>query len=151
MSLVMSWVTNREDLCNNPACRAQIWWCNLDQTRHHRTGRQRPLNQPYHPDQNPEPDFHMCMKQKRPGEFINKYHKEDQAKEEKEFLNAPNIPKPPVGVKLGVTHLYYNNKFMELLKCPFCNFRNIHEDTMAHHIRFTKDKKHQEGQGEKET
>ena len=144
MSL-MSWTTNTKGECNNPACKQTIYWNDL--VTHHNTGRRRPLNQPYYPDQGQQPDLHLCMKKKRPGIFINKYAEEDRRKEEKEFLDAPNIPRPPPGVKLGQTHLYYNGKFMELLKCPFCNFRNIYEDTMAHHIRFTKDKKHQEGQG----
>lgn len=30
----------------------------------------------------------------------------------------------------------------KLKKCPFCNFINIHEDTITHHIKFTDDPAH---------
>ena len=48
----------------------------------------------------------------------------------------------PADVILGLTHLWYEGKLVRFLKCPFCNFRNIHEDTITHHIRWTKDAKH---------
>lgn len=45
-------------------------------------------------------------------------------------------------VILGVTHLLVDGRFVRLLKCPFCNFKNIHEDTITHHIRYKDDAKH---------
>lgn len=48
----------------------------------------------------------------------------------------------PPDVILGLTHLWYDGKLVRLLKCSFCNFRNIHEDTITHHIRWTDDAKH---------
>jgi sarcosine oxidase delta subunit len=48
----------------------------------------------------------------------------------------------PSDIILGVTHLLVNGRPERLLKCPFCNFRNIHEDTITHHIQYTDDVKH---------
>ncbi|HEY7111099.1 MAG TPA: hypothetical protein VH415_16855 [Nitrososphaeraceae archaeon] len=31
---------------------------------------------------------------------------------------------------------------LRVKKCPFCDFVNIHEDTITHHIRYTKDADH---------
>ena len=45
---------------------------------------------------------------------------------------------------LGVTHLLVDGELTPLLKCPFCNFRNIHEDMITHHIRFTNDTQHKD-------
>jgi hypothetical protein len=51
---------------------------------------------------------------------------------------------PPISEKviLGVTHLFVDGQLVRLLKCPFCNFKNIHEDTITRHIRHTDDSKH---------
>ncbi len=51
---------------------------------------------------------------------------------------------PEPSVILGVTHLLVDGELTPLLKCPFCNFRNIHEDTITHHIRFTDDTQHKD-------
>jgi sarcosine oxidase delta subunit len=51
-------------------------------------------------------------------------------------------PSLPADIILGLTHLLVNGRPERLLKCPFCNFRNIHEDTITHHIRYTNDAKH---------
>src|SRR6266498_23796 len=48
----------------------------------------------------------------------------------------------PSEIILGTTHLHVNGKLVRLLKCPFCNFRNIDEETITHHIRYTNDAKH---------
>lgn len=45
-------------------------------------------------------------------------------------------------ILVGVTHLLVNGKPERLLKCPFCDFRNIHEDTITHHIKYADDVKH---------
>jgi hypothetical protein len=45
-------------------------------------------------------------------------------------------------VILGVTHLLLNGQIVPLLKCPFCSFRNIHEDEITHHIKYKDDAKH---------
>jgi hypothetical protein len=45
-------------------------------------------------------------------------------------------------VILGVTHLLADGHLVRLLKCPYCSFRNIHEDTITHHIRHKDDAKH---------
>ena len=45
-------------------------------------------------------------------------------------------------IVLGVTHLLVDGEITPLLKCPFCNLRNIHEDTITHHIKFTDDTQH---------
>jgi hypothetical protein len=34
------------------------------------------------------------------------------------------------------------DQLIPLLKCPFCSFRNIHRDTITHHIRWKDDSKH---------
>ena len=44
---------------------------------------------------------------------------------------------------LGVTHLLRaDGKPVRLLKCPFCDFRNIREDEITHHIQWTNDNAH---------
>jgi len=52
------------------------------------------------------------------------------------------MPRISDDVILGLTHLLVDGKLIRLLKCPFCNFRNIHEDTITHHIRYKDDTKH---------
>jgi sarcosine oxidase delta subunit len=51
---------------------------------------------------------------------------------------------PTTDVILGVTHLLVDGELTQLLKCPFCNFRNIHEDMITHHIKFTVDSQHKD-------
>jgi hypothetical protein len=50
----------------------------------------------------------------------------------------------PIGnnVILGVTHLLVGGQLVPLLKCPFCNFKNIYEDEIKHHIRYKDDTRH---------
>ena len=50
----------------------------------------------------------------------------------------------PIGndVILGVTHLLVGGELVPLLKCPFCSFKNIHEEEITHHIRYKEDAKH---------
>jgi hypothetical protein len=48
----------------------------------------------------------------------------------------------PQDIVLGVTHLQINGELVQLYKCPFCNFRNIFEDEITHHIRYRDDVKH---------
>lgn len=43
---------------------------------------------------------------------------------------------------LGVTHLLLGDQLVLLLKCPFCSFKNIHEEEITHHIRYKEDSKH---------
>jgi hypothetical protein len=139
------WSENGKGICNNPKCKQDIYWNSL--VRHPETGRQRPLNSPYYPDTGAEPDIHECMKKKPPGQFINKYQEEDRIKELKKPPEElfPNIPRPyPPGVKLGITHLYVNNQFVYLYKCPYCPFQNIYESEIDNHITFTMDKRHED-------
>lgn len=49
---------------------------------------------------------------------------------------------PTRSVHLGLTHLEVNDKLVKLLKCPLCNFMNIHDDEIQHHIQWTNDTKH---------
>lgn len=49
---------------------------------------------------------------------------------------------PPDDVVLGVTHLSMGGELIPLFKCPFCNFKNIHEEEIRHHIRYKEDAKH---------
>jgi hypothetical protein len=59
-----------------------------------------------------------------------------------ESKNSNTESEKSTDVILGVTHLLVNGKPERLLKCPFCNFQSIHEDTITHHIRYTNDPKH---------
>jgi len=43
---------------------------------------------------------------------------------------------------LDIERVTVNGKQIPLLKCPFCNFRNIHEDTILHHIRWNDNSAH---------
>jgi hypothetical protein len=45
-------------------------------------------------------------------------------------------------VMLGVTHLLVGGQLVPLLKCPFCNFKNVHEEEITHHIRYKEDANH---------
>jgi len=55
------------------------------------------------------------------------------------MIEDPASCTPPV---IGLTHLLVSGNPVKLQKCPFCNFRNIHEDTITHHIQYTNDAKH---------
>ena len=67
----MSWTENTESRCNNENCKGTIFWNDL--VLHPVTKRRRPLDQPYYPDQGGEPVLHLCMRDKPPKKFINKY------------------------------------------------------------------------------
>jgi hypothetical protein len=43
---------------------------------------------------------------------------------------------------IGDTHLVVNGNLVRLLKCTFCNFRNISEHVIDHHILHTEDAEH---------
>jgi hypothetical protein len=45
-------------------------------------------------------------------------------------------------VVIGLTHLSPGGELVRLFKCPRCNFRNIHEDEITHHIQYKDDPKH---------
>ena len=49
---------------------------------------------------------------------------------------------PPEDVVLGVTHLRINGELVKLYKCPFCPFKNIHEDEITRHIRYKDNAEH---------
>jgi hypothetical protein len=49
---------------------------------------------------------------------------------------------PPEDVILGVTHLRIGGELVRLYKCPFCNFKNIHEVEITSHIKYKDDEKH---------
>jgi len=129
------WTENHSAVCDH--CKEDIYWNPL--VRNEKTGRQRALNSPYYPDQGQEPDIHSCGPW---GTFTQ--GKDIPPPAPPKVDPFPHIPKPyPPGVILGVTHLWWRNEFVRFLKCPFCSFRNIHEDTITHHIKFTKDKQHE--------
>lgn len=48
----------------------------------------------------------------------------------------------PVDVVLGVTHVLVNGELIRLYHCPFCSFKNIHEDEITHHIRYRENSIH---------
>jgi len=52
------------------------------------------------------------------------------------------IDSPPEDVVLGITHLRINGELVRLYKCPFCLFKNIHEDEITHHIRYKDNAEH---------
>jgi hypothetical protein len=79
------------------------------------------------------------MKKHRPGVYINKYEGfEAPKKEEKKPWPLPL----PEGVHLGTTHLWVDNQFVPLYKCPLCAFQNIHKEVINHHIKFAFDTRH---------
>ena len=45
-------------------------------------------------------------------------------------------------VTFGMIRLLVNRQPADLLKCPFCSFRNIHEDEITHHIMYKDDSNH---------
>jgi hypothetical protein len=66
---------------------------------------------------------------------------------------------PEVGGTFSTRHAYYHQRgtyqdsilsrkqgpegmTLSLFRCPFCSFRNIHEDVITHHIRYKQDSKH---------
>ena len=58
------------------------------------------------------------------------------------ILGVTHLSNDNPSIVLGVTHLLVDGELTPLLKCPFCNFQNIHEDTITHHIKFTNDSQH---------
>jgi hypothetical protein len=134
---------NGQGRCNNGNCpNPAIYWCkavlNAD------TGKQLPLNEPFTGLRPPQ--IHGCMKEYRPGVFLDKYdNKGRKEKEEEDNWNKRKGytgPPPPPSVNLGVTHLWYEGEFRKLYKCPLCHFQNIHKDVINHHIRYASDKYH---------
>ena len=50
---------------------------------------------------------------------------------------------PPIDdIVIGETHLSIGGELVTLLKCPYCAFRNIHEEEIRHHIRYKDDSNH---------
>jgi hypothetical protein len=96
-----------------------------------------PLNEPFNPHIK-APVLHRCMKEHKPGIYIKKYTDEPKKEEKKPWST------PPAGVHLGTTHLWVNEEFVQLYKCPLCSFQNIHKDIINHHIKFASDKYHNE-------
>ena len=45
-------------------------------------------------------------------------------------------------VMLRGEHLLVGDQLVPLLKCPFCNFKNVHEEEITHHIMYKEDAKH---------
>ena len=130
---------NGEGRCNSPSCpNPTIYW--NPQVVHSRTGRQIPLSEPFNP-QVKAPLPHQCMKKHRPGVYINKYETSEK-EEDWNKLKGYHGPPPPVGVHLGVTHLWYEGEFVRLYKCPLCSFQNIHKDIINHHIFYASDERH---------
>lgn len=135
---------NSPGLCNNPSCpNPPIYW--NPQVVHSRTGRQIPLSEPFNP-QVKAPLPHQCMRQHRPGIYINKYEGYESAgRNQDQKQPPPPWPLPlPEGVHPGTTHLWVNNEFVRLYKCPLCSFQNIHRDVINHHLKFAYDKYHNE-------
>jgi hypothetical protein len=90
---------------------------------------------------------HRCMRGgTKDGRF---YHTDptsrqaDQSEQKQPTPPPPPWPLPlPEGVHLGTTHLWVNNEFVPLYKCPLCHFQNIHKDVINHHIKYSSDKYH---------
>ena len=62
---------NNEGKCNSDACpnpEKRIYW--NDAVRNKETGKKMPLNEPFTGQKPPQP--HRCMRQYRPGKYINK-------------------------------------------------------------------------------
>lgn len=76
----------------------------------------------------------------------NWYHTPTRAEEREEDnwnkLKGYTGPPPPPGIHLGTTHLWVNNEFVRLYKCPLCSFQNIHRDIINHHLKFAYDSYH---------
>jgi hypothetical protein len=45
-------------------------------------------------------------------------------------------------IVIGITHLKVNGELVRLFRCPFCSFKNIHEDEITHHIKYKDDISH---------
>ena len=131
---------NGSGMCNNPSCpNPKIYW--TDKVLNADTGKKLPLNEPFTGLRPPQ--IHGCMKQYKPGVFLDKYDNKGKEKEEPRRSGYTGPP-PPAGVHLGVTHLWLEDKkeFVQLYKCPLCSFQNIHKDVINHHIRYAFDKYH---------
>jgi hypothetical protein len=137
-------LVNGEGCCNSPACpNPTIYWnkavLNAD------TGKQLPLNEPFTGLRPPR--IHGCMKQHRPGIFLDKYDNKKKREEDNwSKLMGYTGPPSPAGVHLGTTHLWLEDKkeFVPLYKCPLCSFQNIYKDIINHHIKFAFDARHNE-------
>jgi hypothetical protein len=132
---------NGDGHCNNPACpNPTIYWnkavLNAD------TGKQLPLDEPFTGLRPPR--IHECMKQHRPGIFLDKYDNKKKEEDDWNKLKGYTGPPPPPGVHLGTTHLWLQDKreFVPLYKCPLCSFQNIYKDIINHHIFYSDDKYH---------
>ena len=84
---------------------------------------------------------HRCMRGgTKDGRF---YHTEPTSRQSPEKQPPPPWPLPlPEGVHLGTTHLWVNNEFVPLYKCPLCSFQNIHKEVINHHIFYAFDTRH---------
>lgn len=130
--------SNGEGHCNNPNCpNPAIYW--TDKVLNADTGKKLPLNEPFTGLRPPQ--IHGCMKQFKPGVFLDKYDNKTR-EQEKPQRSGYNGPPPPEGVHLGTTHLWVGGEFVPLYKCPLCSFQNIHKEVINHHIRFAYDKYH---------
>lgn len=60
----------------------------------------------------------------------------DRAQKKSTERWVANESKPSVQ-STAYLSLYYGSSILRLLKCPFCNFANIYEDAIDHHIQYT--------------
>jgi hypothetical protein len=130
---------NGEGHCNNPNCpNPRIYW--TDKVLNADTGKKLPLNEPFTGLRPPQ--IHGCMKQFKPGVFLDKYDNKKKEEDDWNKLKGYTGPQPPPGVHLGVTHLWVGGEFVPLYKCPLCSFQNIHKEVINHHIFYSNDKYH---------
>ncbi len=124
------------DHCNH--CGREIFWRPplLDKEIAYKGPK--PLNQP------DGRTVHRCMRGgTKDGQFYHTYSTNRNDKKEP----PPPWPLPlPEGVHLGTTHLWVNEEFVRLYKCPLCSFQNIHKDVINHHIQYAFDKYHNSSQ-----
>lgn len=132
-------LVNGEGKCNNPSCpNPTIYW--NDAVRNADTGRKLPLDEPFIALR--PPLIHECMKNYRPGVFLDKYNNKEKEENDWNKRQGYTGPPPPPGVHLGVTHLWVDSEFVPLYKCPLCSFQNIHKEIINHHIKYTSDPYH---------
>ena len=137
-------------VCPNPTCRKvkcydhcnhcgnDILWRPTELDKEIAYRGPKPLNPPY------GREVHRCMRGgTKDGQF---YHTEPTSRQNpKSIEKQPPPPWPlplPEGVHLGTTHLWVNNEFVRLYKCPLCSFQNIHRDVINHHLKFAYDSRH---------
>lgn len=133
--------SNGEGRCNNPSCpNPKIYW--TDKVLNADTGKKLPLNEPFTGLRPPQ--IHECMKQYKPGVFLDKYDNKKKEEDDWNKLKGYTGPPPPPGVHLGTSHLWLEDKkeFVRLYKCPLCSFQNIHRDVINHHLKFAYDSYH---------